>query len=96
MKKKALNKNHYCVQEVGHCRGIIVPSRAVGLRGINLQELPQRLNVVAPTIAAYRGIQAHLNVRGTQRGKPLPNTTGESTHPDRIKKKTKQNEHKTI
>lgn len=56
-----------------------MPSRAVGLRGINLEELPQRLNVVAPITAAYRGIQAHLNVRGTQRGKPLPNTTGEST-----------------
>ncbi|XP_055324650.1 heterogeneous nuclear ribonucleoprotein R isoform X7 [Sitodiplosis mosellana] len=68
-------RNNRNISGVGHCRGIIVPSRAVGLRGINLEELPQRLNVVAPITAAYRGIQAHLNVRGTQRGKPLPNTT---------------------
>lgn len=70
----------WIMQAVGLGRGIIVPCRAVGLRGINQEEFPQvrqGLNVATPVIAGYRGVQVHPNVRGTQRGKPQPNTTGE-------------------
>lgn len=65
----------HIMQAIGHCRGITVPFQAVGIHGINLEEFPQRINVTPVT--AYHGIQAHLNVRGIHRGKPLQNTTGE-------------------
>lgn len=81
------------IQGVGLGRGIIVPCRAVGLRGINPEEFPQvrqGLNVATPVIAGYRGVQVHPNVRGTQRGKPQPNTTGESFTTKTKKTKTKK------
>lgn len=76
-----------------------MPCRAVGLRGINPEEFPQvrqGINVATPIPAAFRGVQAHLSVRGTQRGKPLQSTTGERLiHPDAYEskrnKKQKQN-----
>lgn len=79
--KFAQKNKQICNQGVGLGRGIIVPCRAVGLRGINPEEFPQvrqGLNVATPVIAGYRGVQVHPNVRGTQRGKPQPNTTGET------------------
>lgn len=74
-------------QWVGLGRGIIVPCRAVGLRGIKPEEFPQvrqGLNVATPVIAGYRGVQVHPNARGTQRGKPQQNTTGEKLKNNQI------------